>query len=298
MYSIIKIQKMYYRYTEEELRTICRAHIENFEKWARIFIHNILSEKLDVDYFHAKGADGNYKMKGTLVEKSDRMMASEPLRFPTPVDTLFVEDIIYILCRLDFYRDYFSSYLCTMYPSGCNELRTFLSRLIPIRNKLSHSNPFSIRDAEQCVCYCNDFIECIKEYYKKMGKDKDFNIPTIIKVNDSLGNEYLIKDGRAGEALTIMDPNTKQKKVFYYGEKFSLNLTLDPSFAEDTYSLIWNNKDGIEILNNGKKINITITNKLIGEDVLLMCRLVTNNEWHRFLGYDQQLLIHFKSLPL
>lgn len=47
-----------------------------------------------------------------------------------------------------------------------------------------------------------------------------------------------------------------------------------------------------------KKINITITNKLIGEDVLLMCRLVTNNEWHRFLGYDQQLLIHFKSLPL
>lgn len=171
---------MYYRYSEEELRTICRTHLENFEKWARIFIHNILSEKLGFDYFHSKGADGNFRIKKTLVENSDRMMASEPLRFLTHVDTLFIDDIIYILCKPDFYRDYFSSHLRTMYPDGCEELRTFLGRLIPIRNKLSHSNPFSIREAEQCVCYCNDFIECIKEYYKTMGQDKDFNIPTIL----------------------------------------------------------------------------------------------------------------------
>ena len=289
---------MYYQYSEEELRTICRAHIENFEKWARIFIHNILSEKLAADYFHAKGDDGKYRMKKSFVEKSDKMIAADPLRFQTPVDTLFVEDIIYILCKDDFFRDYFSSYMCKMYPEGCNELRTFLRRLIPIRNKLSHTNPFSIREAEQCVCYCNDFIECIKEYYKTMGKDKDFNIPTIIRVNDSLGNEYLIKDGRAGENMTIIDPNTMQKKVFYLGEKFNLNLTLDPSFTEDTFSLNWQNKEGIEILDNGKRINVTITNNLIGEDVLLICRLVTNNEWHRFSGYDQQLLIKFKALPL
>ena len=289
---------MYYQYSEEELRTICRTHIENFEKWARIFIHNILSEKLAADYFHAKGDDGNYRMRKSFVENSDRMMAAEPLRFQTPVDTLFVEDIIYILCKPDFYRDYFSSYLCRMYPEGCNELRTFLDRLIPIRNKLSHTNPFSIREAEQCVCYCNDFIECIKEYYKTMGKDKDFNIPTIIKVHDSFGNEYFVKDGRAGENLIIIDPKTQQKKTFYFGEKFNLNLTIDPSFAENTYSLNWTSKEGIEVLDNGKRVNVTITNKLIGEDVLLICRLVTNNEWHRFLGYDQQLLIKFKALPL
>ena len=89
-----------------------------------------------------------------------------------------------------------------------------------------------------------------------------------------------------------------QKKVFYLGEKFNLNLTLDPTFTEDTFSLNWQNKEGIEILDNGKRINVTITNNLIGEDVLLICRLVTNNEWHRFSGYDQQLLIKFKALPL
>ena len=51
-----------------------------------------------------------------------------------------------------------------------------------------------------------------------MGKDKDFNIPTIIKVHDSLGNEYFVKDGRAGENLIIIDPKTQQKKTFYCGE--------------------------------------------------------------------------------
>ena len=291
---------MYYRYSDEELRTICRNHIENFEKWTRIFIHNVLSEKISDNYFHAKGVDGNYKMKKSVVEKADKMMADEPLRFPTPLDTLFVEDIIYILCKPDFYRDYFYPYLHDMYPDGNNELRTFLERLIPIRNKLSHTNPFSIREAEQCVCYSNDFIDCIKEYYKMTGKEKEFNIPTIIRVNDSLGNEYLIKENGilSFQSIDIISPDSKQKKVFYLGEKFSLNLTLDPSFSEDSYTLNWSPKQGIEILDNGKRVDVTITKDLIGERSSITCKLITTNEWHKYPGYDQQLLITFKALPL
>lgn len=291
---------MYYNYSDEELRAICRNHIENFEKWARIFIHGILSDKIGEDYFHTKGADGNYLMKKSMVEKADKMIADEPSRFPTPVDTLFVEDIVYLLCKPDFYKDYFSQYLRIMYPDGNSELRTFLERLIPIRNKLSHTNPFSIRDAERCVCYSNDFIDCIKEYYKMKGKDKEFNIPTIIRVTDSLGNEYLIKenDTLTFQSISILDPESKQNKVFYAGEKFSLNLTLDPSFSEDSYTLNWGPQKGIEISENGKRADITITNELIGERNVIWCNLVTTNEWHKYHGYDQQLLFTFKALPL
>ena len=290
---------MYYKYSSEELRTICRSHIENFEKWARIFIHSVLTEKLGEDYFHSKGADGNYKMKKAFVEKADDMMKNEPSRFPTPVDTLFVDDIIYILCKPDFYRDYFSKYLSTMYPEGCSELRTFLNRLIPIRNKLSHANPFSIREAEQCVCYCNDFVECIKNYYSMIGKDKDFNVPTIIKANDSLGNEYMIEEDKIVHVarFNILDPVSQKKKVFYLGEKFSLNLTIDPSFEKNSYTLEWGKRDGVEIVSNGEQINVTITNQLIGENVILSCKLITKNEWHRYSGYDQRLLVKFKALP-
>ena len=225
------------------------------------------------------------------------MMAAEPTRFPKAVDTLYLEDMIYILCRNDLYDEYFAPFLIKMYPEGVNELRTFLSRLIPIRNKLSHTNPFSIRDAEQCICYCNDFIECVKDYFIMTNQDREFNIPTIIKVVDSLGNEYIIKDGRAGEDLKINDPATNKPKIFFHNEQFSLELTTDPAFEDSSFSIKWPQKNGIEVLNGGKKANITITDELVGDPVLLICRLVTNNDWHRFLKYDQQLLIQFKALP-
>ena len=288
---------MYYRFSEEELRSICRTHLESFEKWSRLVIHEVLSKKLGSNYFNTTSSDGNFLIKKTLVEKATEMMRNEPLRFPKPVDTLFFEDIIYILCKNDFYKDYFSSFLVKMYPEGVNELRTFLGRLIPIRNKLSHTNPFSIREAEQCVCYCNDFIECVKEYFVMTNQDKDFNIPTIIKATDSLGNEYLIKEGRTGESLDILDPNTNQKKTFFHSDRFSLNLTVDPSFDESSYELQWNPKNGLEVLDNGKKINVQITDNLIGNEVILWCRLITKNPWHKYLNYDQQLIVHFRALP-
>lgn len=289
---------MYYKYSIEELRTICRTHIENFERWARIFIHNILTEKLGEDYIHATGKDGNYRIKKDVVKHIDKMMTENPSRFPTPVDALFIEDIVYILCKDDFYRNYFSEYLRVMYPEGNSELRTFLSRLTPIRNKLSHTNPFSIREAEQCVCYSNDFIECIKNYYAMTGQDKEFNVPTIIRANDSLGNEYIIKeDNFPWVSIEIGNPEREEKQVFYSGEKFSLTLTIDPSFDKNTYTLEWDKSDGVEVVNNGEQINVTITNKLIGERVILTCKLITTNEWHRYSEYDQQLLVRFKALP-
>lgn len=288
---------MYYKFTDEELRSICRTHLESFEKWSRQVIHRVLSEKLGENYFYIKNPDGNFLIKKELVEHATKMTSSEPLRFPKPIDTLFLDDIIYLLCRPDFYKNYFSPFLVKMYPEGVNELRTILNRLIPIRNKLSHTNPFSIRDAEQCVCYCNDFIECIKEYFIMNNQEKEFNIPTIIRVVDSLGNEYPIKDGRAGEGLYIIDPITKQTKIFFINDKFSLNLTIDPSFEDSSYSLNWTPKNGMEVLNDGKRINVTITDNLIGEEVILWCRLVTNNKWHKYLDYDQQLIVHFKALP-
>lgn len=289
---------MYYKYTDEELRSICRTHIESFEKWARIIIHKTLSEKIGLDYIHAKGVDGNYLIKTERVKAVDQRMAAEPHRFPTPVDALFLDDIIYLLCKPEFYQKYFRIFLNVMYPDGRDELKTFLDRLIPIRNKLSHANPLSIRDVEQCICYCNDFIACVKEYFRINGMEQEFNIPTIIKVTDSLGNEYVCKEGINGTIfIKIANPVDKSPKTLFLGDKISINLTVDPSFNDDSYSLIWDANSGIEIQDNGKKANIEIKHDLIGESVNIRCVLKTNNQWHRYYGYDQAIIISFKALP-
>lgn len=287
---------MYLNLTDEQLRSLCRTNIEALEKWARLMLHLVLTEKFGADYIHAKNPDGNYKFKTKLVEKADEMIKNEPGRFPTHLDTLFLEELIYMLCHQDVYP-LLSPHLKDFYPEGKEELKTFLGRVLSVRNKLSHSNPFSHRDAQRAVCYSNDFIDAVKHYFEQKNMTKEFNVPTIIKVTDSFGNESIPADMAETIIYRINDPETKKPKVLYLGDRFSLTLEMDPSFPETDYHLEWLNREGIEILDNGKKINVTIGNKLIGENVLIGCNVVSHNDWHRYGDHDQTLILQFKALP-
>ncbi len=287
---------MFYVFSDEELRSICRTNLEALEKWARLLLHYVLEEKLGPDYIHARNPDGNYKFKTKLVEKSDIMRAQEPGRFPTPLDTLFLEDIVYLLCHNDIFP-WLSPYLSLAYPEGKEELRTFLTRLIPVRNKLSHTNPFSSQDAYRSVCYSNDFIDCVKYYFEQKNMAKEFNVPSIIKVRDSLGNEKVINHDNETVIYQLKDPETKLPKTLYRGDKFSITIEIDPSFPTTDYDIKWYAKDGMEILNEGRTVNFTIGNRLIGEDVGVSAELISHEDWHRWGRYDQFFILKFKALP-
>lgn len=156
-----------YRYSEEKLRSICRRSIEPFEKWARTIVDIRLKACYGENYFN-ETINNNPIIKKDIRNKAVEMMNSQSERFNKEIDTLFLDEIINILCKNDLYKNCFKEFLDIMYPDGVSEVRTFLKRLIPIRNKLSHTNSFSIREAEQCICYCNDFINGVKEYFKMM----------------------------------------------------------------------------------------------------------------------------------
>ncbi len=288
---------MYLNLTDEQLRSICRSHIEALEKWARLILHYVLIDKFGPDYIHVKNPDDNYKFKKSLVTKSDNMIAEEPGRFSTHLDTLFLDELIYMLCHSEVYP-LISPYIGNYCPKGVDALRSFLNCLIPIRNKLSHTNPFSYRDAQRAVCYSNDFIEAVKYYFEEKNMTKEFNVPTIIKVTDSFGNEVIPSDNEETVIFRLSAPSTKNPKVLYLGDQFSLTLEIDPSFQETDYHIDWHGKDGVEVLENGKKINVTINNKLIGENVMISCNIISNNEWHRYGKYDQSFILVFKAVPL
>lgn len=131
---------------------------------------------------------------------------------------------------MQLYKDVFKVVLDNIYPDGCDEARTYLKRLIPIRNKLSHSNPISIREAERAICYCNDFVDGIKLYFEKKGMGNMFNVPHAIRLNGSLGNEYLLKNDNLPEIVSIKNTNGEIKK-FDVNDNDSLWVTMDPSFG-------------------------------------------------------------------
>lgn len=287
---------MYLSLSDGQLRQISRTHIESLEKWARVMLHHALTGKFGPDYIHAKNPDDNYTFKKALVEKADSMMAAEPGRFPTHLDTFYLDELIYLLTRSDVYS-LLQPAIGNFYPEGINELRTFLTRLVSIRNKLSHTNPFSLREAEQAVCYSNDFTDAAKQYFVQKNMDKEFNTPNILRITDSLGNEYPPKEVIQAIHVTLKDPVTGQPKVFFRNDTFSVSLTMDPSFQPSDYEIKWHAKKGVEVLDNGTKINVVIGDELIGESTILSCNVISNNPWHRFRDHDQQLIIAFKALP-
>ena len=142
-------------------------------------------------------------------------MKNHPQQFQRKIDTLFLDEIIYLLCRNDLYNKFFKNFLDSIYPDGNAEARTFLNRLVPIRN---YSNPISVRDAERCICYSNDFIEGVKEYFYVKGQGRVFNTPNAIKLTDSLGNEFHLNEDKSFESICINRVGTNQLYQFHIGE--------------------------------------------------------------------------------
>ena len=155
--------------------------------------------------------------------------------------------------------------------------------VVPVRNALSHANPISVRQAEQAICYSHDFVESLKEYYREKGKERMWNVPSIIRIMDSRGNVFIPNESSSlGEIYTITPE-------FYVGDSYTIHIEVDPAFPPSSYTILWLLR-GREVkeYTDMTQFSITFSPKEIGESVMLECKVITKNEWHRYYGYDDR----------
>lgn len=284
---------MYNNYTEEELRSLCRQNIESLEMWARRLIHEKFTDKYGNNYVNHKTSDENFLIKKEVREHIHFMLQKEPNRFHRAVDTLFFEHIIYFLCHPTFYQDMFEAALKYAYPNGCTEARTFLDRITPIRNALSHSNPISTRHAEQAICYSHDFVDSLKKYYKEKGVEQMWNVPRIIRISDSLGNVYHNPTETHGQS-SIFKPTQEIR----YGDTYSVNIDIDSSFSETEYDIIWENQNlEISSYKNSKHFAITFEAKDVSQNHIINCLIKSHKPWHKYNKFDCKIVLMFPVYP-
>ena len=175
----------------DDLRTLCRHRLETLELWLRRLIH----DKLTAAYGHAyleHEVSGNHIFRGEVRQKASARMRENPDRYSRPVDALFLDDLVTTLCKKDLHREHFRDALSGAFPDGCEEARTFLSRLVDIRNPLAHANPISDHQVLRVFCYSQDVIKSITDHYESFGMSREFNAPTFVAFRDSIGNsEYI-----------------------------------------------------------------------------------------------------------
>jgi len=292
----------FYRLSVNEIRDYCKQAIESLEYWLRRLIDEALQDSYGVNYLDATDEAGNNIINKTTREKIKKQYDREPGRFSRLIDATLFDDCINIICKPALFQTYFREAFKTAFPDGdsLDETRTFLKRLIEPRNLLYHANPISVRKAEQVICYSHDIIESLKKYYEELKMVQNYNVPMIIKITDSLGNELhstQMKRNLTGRG--VYDFSQDEKNFLRPGDTLMLEVEVDPSFPRDCYRITWSYRPSHSDHRNyeGNRIVIDINNTHVHERFAIYCKVTSNEEWHRCGDCDDSFGLIYKVLP-
>lgn len=283
--------------TETELRDLCRHHIDTFESWSRRIIDETFKTCYNADYFNYMISEEQPLVKGEIKRRIEQRVSDNPGRFPRKIDAILLEDIEYFMCRDDLYSCHFKAILEPFF-SGVLEVRKVLSRLIPIRNKLSHGNTISIHEAEQCICYIGDFIDVYKQHYLALGKERDYNVPVFLRIKDSLGNDIIREDTSYSWEIHFYGHDAPKIQL-RSGDSYKLWVEVDSSFDSSFYEIHWRvMQDYTTVIKKGtgSVIDFTLNNKNVSYAPEIHISLVTKRDWHRFHDIDDIIKLNYKQI--
>ena len=284
-----------------ELRADCKDAIEALEIWLRRLIDLTLSSDFGNDYIYTQDAtSGDFLLRKSLRESIQARVANNPKRYPRDIDAALLDDEIYIICHGKLYDRFFRSVFSSHFPFGREELRTFLTRIIEPRNALAHSNPLSVRQAEQVICYSHDAIDAIKQHMETINMDRDYNAPTIIKLIDSRGlvfHEPEITRNLTGRGIVNLAED--RSAWLTVGDTLSIEVDVDPSFSPDDYRIKWivpNEK--IEHDDTvGNRLALAICEHHVNYMFTIYCNIISNESWHRCGDVDDSVGVIYRVLP-
>lgn len=284
---------------QNTLRQYCRTTIESLELWLRRLIDQTLINAYGSNYIGAQYSPGQNLFNSHLKRGILDRKASDPARYPRFIDACLLEDEIEIICKPNLYNLYFEQVFqpAFPFPHGQDILRGFLNRIVAIRNKTSHANPISVRDAERAICYSNDIIDAIKDYYVQKGMNQEFNVPIVQKYSDHFGTVlHRNQFNDPGTGTIIVDFTKDPHKSLRPGDTIRIEIEVDPSFQTNEYTIKWSG-GSISDTEGRPELIYTIQLTDVSERFYIKCMITSNKAWHRFKLYDDYLLINFKVLP-
>jgi hypothetical protein len=279
--------------TSDQVHLSCRQRIEACELWLRRAIHETFRTAFGEDYIEASEFNGQPIFSNKVKARVQSFLAANPGQYARPIDTLLLDDLGTILSKDDVYRQYFKLVFENGFPMGVQHLRHVVSIIVPIRNALSHANAatLSLHDAERALCYCNDIISSIKNYYSTMSAADKFPAPVFTRYSDSLGTVW--------HPTSPTDSHCIQGQPLHVGDEVRLEVEVDSTFSPDEYEIGWqvcNINQGES--GKGSSFNLRLTDWHVGQRFVIQVTLKTNKAWHRLQNMDAYLTTEYEVLPV
>ncbi|MDT0163517.1 hypothetical protein [Bacillus sp. AG4(2022)] len=283
---------------EEELRSTCKKKIESLENWLRRLVDDSFTEAYGSDYLFVKKENGDSVIKNSIGNDIKARKEREPFRYPRLIDATLLDNLIDIICNPNNFSAFFKDALGEVFPFGADHARFTIKKIIDPRNQLAHANPISVRQAEQIICYSNDIIDSLKEYYRKKGLNVIYNVPTIMKFVDSFGNEvHRNQMVDTGVGCGIKQFHENEEFFLRPGDYLSIEVQIDPNFEEESYDVEWRISD--HLVNNlkGSKFTLEIKNEHVSHLLSFSCRIISKKDWHKYGYYDDEVTVSYRILP-
>lgn len=282
-----------YALSENELREHCKRSIEALEYWLRRLIDQRLTAVYGANYLDAERPSGDRIIAGDISRRLNGR-AIDRLRFPRPIDAALLDDLIHIICNPELYNLHFKASLQDAYPNE-SFARTQLSRLVRPRNCLSHANPISVHDAYRVLCYSQDVIEALKAHYRREGLQQQFNVPSVVRVMDSLGHVAHLVSDRLNPAM--LDYSTEAAAQLRCGDTLSIEVTVDPSFDAEKYDIRWSIANVGGATQFGPRFTLLMTEQYVSARFCAVCYVVSREAWHKLGTCDDQVDVAYRVLP-
>jgi hypothetical protein len=224
-------------------------------------------------------------------------LRDQPGRYKRPVDAALLDDLITIICKPDTYTSCFATALEVAFPLGNEEARNFLNRLLAPRNHLSHANPISIRQAEQVICYSDDVVYALRDFYAMRGKADAYNAPSILRMWDSFGHTEHAQSSHA-EMAHKFDYSNDPASYLRPGDTLTIEIEVDPSFSGEGFIVKWSSmyKDdqrGERLL----KFVLPVENRHVGRELPIDIKIISHQDWHRHQVWDDFWHVTYRVLP-
>jgi hypothetical protein len=277
--------------SELERKDLARRYLDATEAWLRRLIDAEATAAYGSDYL-ANGAAGTCpEISKKIREGINSRYTRNPSRFSRLIDAADLGHSITIVLNEALYRAFFQDALREAFPDGNAEARTFLNRLEAVRNKLAHGGTCSDRDLEQSICYSNDVTDSIKAHFRRKNMEREFNVPTFIRVFDNRGNDFHLSPK---PDFQFVDVRTTGRGDLYVGDSLSVELEVDPTFKDFTISWMTFSGDHYQPL----PCVVKLAAKHVGVQFDVRLTVRSSLDWHRFHGgVDDMVDLRYRVLP-
>jgi hypothetical protein len=276
--------------TSNEVATSCRQRIETCELWLRRIVHDTLSKEFGQNYIEDAKVTGQAVFNTAIRKHVEGRVAKQPDSYARPVDTLQLDHLETVICKNDVYALFFKHFFSYSFPMGCQHVKLTLSRLIPIRNALSHANPITTHEAERVLCASSDIISSIAECYRLTGMNNEFNAPSFIRISDSLGNVHIPQTTNGQWHLT-------ESNKLRPGEIIRIEAEVDTSFEPKDYVVTWRIGVAEDLTTIGSSLHLPLEVKHVSEMLVIELSVLSTKSWHRHNFFDARMLVCYKVLP-